>query len=147
MSSDPLGRICPNLLQDAEHDFFLSSSIPSNSTFASKYLSPSKLTSPKKNWIVHFLFLSQLSTQKPAIRNFSGDVEEGTGRTTNTCVIPRILSTCQSFHGSRAYSIHSFAQLSWHSTGETNLWTGRSRIPPFLTPCSTQSFLFKRVQE
>ena len=48
---------------------------------------------------------------------------------------------------SRAYSIHSFAQLSWHSTGETNLSTGRSRIPSFLTPCSTQSFLFKQLQE
>jgi hypothetical protein len=71
------------------------------------------------------------------------DVEEGAWRTTNTRVIPRILSTCQSFHGSRAYSIHSFAQLFWHSTGETNLWTGRSRIPSFLIPFSSQRFFAK----
>ena len=33
-----------------------------------------------------------------------------------------IPSKCQSFHGSRAYSIYSFAQLSWHSTGASELW-------------------------
>ena len=49
-------------------------------------------------------------------------MEEGGGRTTNTLLSPSILSHVQSFHGSTTYSIYSFAQLSWHSTGENDFW-------------------------
>ena len=54
----------------------------------------------------------------------------------------------QSFHGSRRYSIYSFAQLSWHSNGENELWIlKRSWIPSFLILFSYHRFLFKHLQD
>ena len=50
------------------------------------------------------------------------DMEEGGGRTTNTLLSPSILSNVQSFQSSTTYSIYSFVQLSWHSTGENDFW-------------------------
>ena len=52
----------------------------------------------------------------------------------------------QSFHGSRGYSIYSFAQLSEHSTGEEELWMVDLGFPlfyTFLISFSFHSFLFK----
>ena len=69
----------------------------------------------------HFPF--QISFQKPArIKIGWVDVEEGAGPTTNTCIIPSILANFRSVHGSRLYSVYSFGQLSWHSTGENDFW-------------------------
>ena len=69
----------------------------------------------------HFPF--QNSFEKLARITFGWvDVEEGAGRTTNTRIIPSILWNCQSYHGSKGYSIYSFGQLSWHSTGENDFW-------------------------
>ena len=50
----------------------------------------------------------------------------------------------QSFHGSRRYSIYSFAQLSWHSTGENEHWMERSWVPSFLIPFSFSQFSFEK---
>ena len=57
-----------------------------------------------------------------------------------------IPSKCQSFHGSRAYSIYSFAQLSWHSTGANELWMGRSWLPACVIKLSFHSFFAKTCE-
>ena len=74
MYSDPLDRICPNLLQDAEHYFF---PFPFQTLLilpCLKIFFPfAAAFSKKRIWIVDLgflLFLSRPSTQKPAIMNF-----------------------------------------------------------------------------
>jgi len=71
------------------------------------------------------------------------DMEEGGGRTTNTLLSPSILSNVQSFHGSTTYSIYSFAQLSWHSTGENDFWMVDLGFPLFHPIVSFTAFFSK----
>ena len=121
--------------------------------------------------------LSKFPSRTAARRNIGWvDVEEGATSTTNTRWIPSNLSKCQYFHGSRAYSIYSFVQLSWHSTGanelwmvnlgfllflfslsctelstqetfKSQLWIVRSWNPPFPTPFLFPNFLLRQLQE
>ena len=78
-----------------------------------------------RSWVPSFLipvsFQSSLSNRS---RNelWMGRYGGRAGRTTNTLLSPSILSNVQSFHGSTTYSIYSFVQLSWHSTGENDFW-------------------------
>ena len=118
------------------------------------------------------------SSRKPAKINSEWvDVEKEANFPpyTHTRLIPSTLLKFQSFHVSRAYSIYSFAQLSWHGTGGNDLWMVdlgfllfscpfpftalysktcnyelwmvRSRIPSFLIPFPFQSFLLRQLQE
>ena len=73
------------------------------------------------------------------------DVDEGAGRTTNTRLIPSILFNCQYYHGSKGYSSYSFAQLSWHSTGENELWMVDLGFSLF--PSTFPSLLLKHLQD
>jgi len=78
-----------------------------------------------RSWIPTFSspFPFKVSFQTAARLNFGWvEMEETAGRTTNTHLISIMVSKCQSFHCSKTYSIHSFAQLSWHGTGENNFW-------------------------
>ena len=127
-----------------------------------------------RSWIPTFSspFPFKVSFQTAARLNFGWvEMEDRAGRTTNTHLISSMVSKCQSFHCSKTYSIHSFAQLSWHGTGENNfwmvdlgflfshrvfsftaffsktckteLWMVRSWIPSFLLPISFQMFFAK----
>ena len=75
------------------------------------------------------------------------DMEEGGGRTTNTLLSPSILSNVQSFHGSTTYSIYSFAQLSWHSTGENDFWMVDLGFPLFHPIVSFTAFFSKTCKK
>ena len=78
-----------------------------------------------RSWVPSFLipvsFQSSLSNRS---RNelWMGRYGGRAGRTTNTLLSPSILSNVQSFQSSTTYSIYSFVQLSWHSTGENDFW-------------------------
>ena len=98
-----------------------------------------------KLWIPTFLtrnFPFKLVFQSAPRMNFGRvDLEEGAGGTINTFSIPSILLNL-SFHGSRAYSIYSFAQLSWHRTRQNERWLVDLGFLLFSSPFRFMAFFF-----
>ena len=153
MPWDPLHRIFPNLLQDAEHVF----SFLSISNFVSEHCPPWQVSSQQNitldgkilsSLFSHPLFLSQLSFEKPARIEIGWvDVEEGAGPTTKTCIIPSILLNFNLFMALE--DILSIVLRSCPGTALVRMNFGWKDLgfPLFSSPFPFHSFLLKNLQE